>query len=133
MTDASTHLVDAYLARLSANQRRALASLRAQLLRLVPNAEEAIRTRVPAIRYLGKTVVGFGAAQTHVALYVMFGEALTALGPELAGYDASRRVVRFAPEHPLPAALVQRIVRFRLAEIDAGRPSRAAPRRSGTR
>lgn len=111
--------IDAYLAKLPAPQRQALEELRALLHTLVPDAEEAIKTRVPALRYKGKTVVGFGAAATHLALYVMFGDALRVFTSELAGFDATRRVIRFAPERPLPAALIRRIVRFRLAEIDA--------------
>lgn len=116
--------IDAYLAALPPGERAVLADLRAQLLRLVPDAEEAIRTRVPAIRYRGKTVVGFGAAQSHLSLYVMFGNALTALRHELAAFDTTNRVVRFAVAAPLPAALLARIVEYRLTEIDGRtRPS----------
>jgi uncharacterized protein YdhG (YjbR/CyaY superfamily) len=34
-------------------------------------------------------------------------------------FDATSRVVRFSSAAPLPPALVLKIVRFRLAEIDA--------------
>jgi uncharacterized protein YdhG (YjbR/CyaY superfamily) len=111
--------IDHYLSDLPADQRAALERLHAILQSAIPGAEETIKTRVPALRYKGKTVVGFGAARHHVALYVMFGDALRVVRDELAGYDASDRVVRFAPDQPLPTALVQRIVRHRLAEIDA--------------
>lgn len=112
-------VVDTYLAALPDAQRAALARLRRLLLTLVPHAEETIKTRVPAVCYRGKTVAGFGAARDHVAFYVMFGDALTALKAEFAGFDASRRVVRFNPDTPLPATSVRKVVRFRLAEIDA--------------
>jgi uncharacterized protein YdhG (YjbR/CyaY superfamily) len=118
--------IDDYLAALPSAQRRALSQLRRQLHALIPGANEAIRTRVPALRYRGRTVVGFGAAAQHVALYVMFGDALRTFKAELARFDATSRVVRFAPDAPLPAALVRKIVRFRLAEIDAAK----APTRS---
>ena len=111
--------IDAYLAALPAAQRDALERLRALLHAAIPDAEETIRTRVPALRCRGKTVVGFGAAARHLALYVMFGDALRVLKAELAGFDATTRVVRFTPAAPLPATLVRRIVRHRLAEIDA--------------
>lgn len=116
--------VDEYLAALPPAQRRALSTLRAQLHALVPDADEAIKTRVPALRYKGKTVVGFGAAAQHLALYVMFGDALRTMRQELTRFDTTSRVIRFAPDAPLPAALVRRIVRFRLAEIDSTRPAR---------
>jgi uncharacterized protein YdhG (YjbR/CyaY superfamily) len=77
---------------------------------------------VPALRYKGKTVVGFGAGKTHLALYVMFGTALDVLADELRGYDATSRVIRFPVCHALPDALLRKIVRLLLAEIDS--PSR---------
>lgn len=112
-------VIDHYLRKVPAPHRQTLSGLRALLHTLVPDAEETIKTRVPALRYRGKTVVGFGAAARHVALYVMFGDALRSLAQELEGYDATARVVRFPPETPLPEALVRKIVRLRLAEIDA--------------
>lgn len=126
--------VDTYLAALPVAQRAALTRLRQLLLQAVPQADETIKTRVTAVRYRGKTVAGFGAARHHVALYVMFGDALTVLKAEFARFDASRRVVRFDPDTPLPAGLVRKVVRFRLAESDAqldGSRSGKKRRRSG--
>jgi uncharacterized protein YdhG (YjbR/CyaY superfamily) len=117
--------IDEYLASLPEAQRTALARLRAVITAAVPDAEEAIKTRVPAIRYRGKTVVGFGAAKDHLALYVMFGDALQVLRRELTGFDSSRKVVRFSPDRPLPVALVRKIIVLRLAEIDGRSTSRA--------
>lgn len=114
-----SNAIDAYLSALPLAQRTSLQGLRTLLHSAIPNAEETVKTRVPALRYKGKTVVGFGAAVNHLALYVMFGEALHALGRDLAGFDATARVVRFTPDKPLPARLVRRIVRHRLAEIEA--------------
>lgn len=130
--------VDDYLAKLPATQRQALNALRALLHSQVPGAVETIKTRVPAICYKGKTVVGFGAGARHVALYVMFGDALRVLKPELTGFDATTRVVRYAPDAPLPDALVEQVVRIRLAEIDmqtdrAGSKAARLRRRSRSR
>jgi uncharacterized protein YdhG (YjbR/CyaY superfamily) len=112
-------LVDEYLAGLPATQRKALAELRARLHALIPGADEAIKTRVPALRYKDKTVVGFGAGKTHLALYVMFGRTLETLADDLRDFDATNRVVRYSIERPLPDALIRKIVTMRLAEIDA--------------
>jgi uncharacterized protein YdhG (YjbR/CyaY superfamily) len=38
---------------------------------------------------------------------------------ELAGYDWSGATIRFQPDKPLPDALVQKFVRWRMAEIEA--------------
>lgn len=123
--------VAAYLAAVPDDQREALARLRALLLDAVPEAEEAIKTRVPAVCHRGKIVAGYGAAKHHVALYVMRGDALTALRADLTGYDASTRVVRFTPAEPLPDALVRKIVRYRLEEIDRQLSRRGSSRVGG--
>ena len=124
--------IDHYITALPAAQREVLTQLRRLLLTVVPQAEEAIRTRVPAVRYKGKTVVGYGAATSHVALYVMFGDALRTLKSDFARFDVTNRVVRFSPDAPIPATLVRKVVRSRLAEIDAQeerlRPVKRAPR-----
>ena len=111
--------IDEYLDPLPEEHRSELQRLRSLINSAVPGAEEGIRTRVPAVLYRGKTVVGFGAAKRHLSLYVMFGDAVTHLREELAAFDATKRVVRFTPEHPLPEGLVRSLVRFRLKEIDA--------------
>ena len=40
-------------------------------------------------------------------------------GTELGGYDTGKGTIRFAPDRPLPAALVTTLVRARIAETDA--------------
>lgn len=121
MRERST-AIDKYLARLPEGQRGALEDLRSTIASAVPDTEEAIRSGVPAIRYRGKTVVGFSAAKRHLSLYVMQGSALRRLRAELEHLDTSHTVVRFTPERPLPESLVKRIVEIRLAEIDGRLP-----------
>lgn len=49
----------------------------------------------------------------------MRGSALEVLRDALEAYDTSNTVVRFAPNEPLPASLVRKIVEVRLIEIEA--------------
>ena len=111
--------IDEYLAALPADQREALEELRATIGAAAPGAQETISSGVPAFKHKGKYLVSFGAAKRHVALYVMRGSALEALEDDLEAYDTSNTVVRFAPNKPLPASLVKRIVEIRLGEIEA--------------
>jgi uncharacterized protein YdhG (YjbR/CyaY superfamily) len=47
---------------------------------------------------------------------------------ELAGFATSKGTLRFTPERPLPLELVERIVRERIAQIDARPTRRRRPR-----
>ncbi len=47
----------------------------------------------------------------------MSGEVVAALRKELQDYSTSKGTVRFQPENPLPAALVRKLVKARIAEI----------------
>ena len=109
---------DEYLATLPRDQRKALEELRTAIRTAAPNAQESISSGVPAFRHLGRYLVSFGAAKGHVALYVMRGSALKVLEDDLEAYDTSGTVVRFAPDEPLPASLVRKIIEIRLGEIE---------------
>jgi uncharacterized protein YdhG (YjbR/CyaY superfamily) len=110
---------DKYLNRLPEAQKAALQQLRHTIVSFVPEAKERISTNVPAFYYKGKYLVSFSAAKDHLALLVMQGDAMKALAHELGSYDTGSRIIRFAPDKPLPAELVEKIVRLRQAEIDS--------------
>src|SRR5262245_60088717 len=111
--------IDGYLATTSAANRAALQKVRAAVRAAAPKAEECIAYGMPAFRLDGKYVAGFRAAARHCAYHPMSGATVPALGDELAGYDTSLGTVRFPPERPLPAALVRKLVRARIAETAA--------------
>jgi uncharacterized protein YdhG (YjbR/CyaY superfamily) len=106
---------DEYLARLPEDQRGALGRLRAIIKAQIPDAEERISYGICAF-HQQRMVVGFGARRGHCALYLMSRRTIADHAPLLQGYDASAGTIRFQPSAPLPAALVRRLVRARLAE-----------------
>jgi uncharacterized protein YdhG (YjbR/CyaY superfamily) len=111
--------VDEYLAKLPREQREVLEGLRRTIRSAVPEAEEAIRSRVPAFRYRGRPLVSMGASKRHLSLFIMYGAVLEAHEDELRGFDTSNTVVRFSPEEPIPDRLVTKLVKARKAELDA--------------
>lgn len=119
--NTTTPAVDEYFASLPTEQREALERLRTIVKARVPEWHEEIKTKIPAIRYKGKTVVGLGAFKNHVGLYVMFGQALKLLADKLAPYDTGNLVIRFTPDTPIPEKLIEEIVHIRLKEIDSER------------
>ena len=110
--------IDEYLAELSDAKRKALQQLRKTIKAAAPKAEECISYQIPAFRHNGM-LVGFGAASTHCAFYLMSSSAIKAHQRELKEYDTSKGTIRFQPNNPLPAALVRKLVKARIAENGA--------------
>jgi uncharacterized protein YdhG (YjbR/CyaY superfamily) len=108
--------IDEFLASVPEDQRAALQQLRATIHAAQPGLEEAISYGVPAFKYKGKPFVSMGAAKAHCAFYVQSPAVMDAHAAELAGYDTAKGTVRFKPDDPLPAELVTKLVRARVAE-----------------
>jgi uncharacterized protein YdhG (YjbR/CyaY superfamily) len=112
---ANAKTVDDYLAALSDDKRAALQKLRRSIRAAAPRAEECISYQLPAFRLKGM-LVAFGATSNHCAFYAMSSSTLAALKDDLKGYDTSKGTIRFQSDHPLPAALVRKVVKARIAE-----------------
>lgn len=105
--------VDAYLAAVPPDQRRALAKLRAQIKAAAPTAKESISYGMPTFKLDGRPLAYFGAATKHVSLYALRTDL-----PELKNYDTSvKGTIRFTPDEPLPASLVTKLVKARIAAL----------------
>jgi uncharacterized protein YdhG (YjbR/CyaY superfamily) len=120
---AATTWIDTYLEALPADQRAVLQGIRETIAAAAPTAVEAVSYRLPAFRYRGKALVWYHAAKAHCSLFPT-GEGVEAFQAELAGFEIAKGTIRFTPDHPLPKDLVERIVRHRLAQIDAGSAKR---------
>lgn len=111
--------IDAYLANVEPDKRAALETLRGQIRAAVPEAEECISYGIPAFR-LKKIVCGFAAMKKHCGFYVFDDRGLDAFRDALRDFDTSKGTVRFQPERPMPAALVKKIVRAKVARMTEG-------------
>lgn len=107
---------DEYLSGVSPDQRAALRRLRAAILAAAPGAEEYIGYGLPSFRYRGKRLVCIGARPKHCAFYPMSSSTVRQHLPLLKRFDTSQGTIRFQPEHPLPLALIRKLVRARIAE-----------------
>jgi len=113
-----TRTIDEYLAPLSGEKRAALEKLRKAIRSAAPKAVECISYQIPAFRLDGRMLVAFGAAAKHCAFYPG-AFPVESLKADLKAYDTSKGTIRFPPDSPLPAALVKRLVRARIAEYAA--------------
>ena len=109
--------IDEYLAGVGDDKRAALENLRRTIKTIVPRAEECISYQMPAFRLDGRVLVWFGAGANHCAFYP--GGLVSEFEQELAAYDISKGTIRFQPDHPLPAALVRKLIKARIARDEA--------------
>ena len=123
--------IDEYLEPLDREKRAALEKLRKTIRSAAPAAEECISYGIPAFRLGGRMLLAFGAAANHCAFYAG-ASPIKAHEKELEAYDTSKGTIRFQTESPLPAALVRKLVKTRIAERGPRPPaakSRTARRR----
>jgi uncharacterized protein YdhG (YjbR/CyaY superfamily) len=109
-------IIDEYLAALSDDKRVALEKLRTTIKAAAPKAEECISYQLPAFRLNGRMLVAFGASANHCSFYPMSSSTVEAYKDELKDYDTSKGTIRFQPDNPLPATLVRKLVKARIAK-----------------
>jgi uncharacterized protein YdhG (YjbR/CyaY superfamily) len=125
---------DDCLASATPEQRAALEKLRKAIKAAAPGAEEGVSYGLAAFRLNGKPIAALAASAGHCSYFPMSGDVVAALRDELAGYDTSKGTIRFPANKPLPAALVRKLVKARIAEISAsGSKSKPAERKRPTR
>lgn len=107
--------VDDYLAGVPEPSRSVLQALRIQIKSAAPQAIEYIGYGIPCFKQ-GRSLVSYAAAKNHCSFFAMSPAVMAEFGEELAGYSTSKGTIRFDPERPIPAALVKRLVKARLAE-----------------
>jgi uncharacterized protein YdhG (YjbR/CyaY superfamily) len=110
--------VNAYLAAAPQEQRTVLENLREAIQAAAPKAEEIISYQIPTYKYHGP-LVHFVARASYCSFIAVSKTVLEKFKDELAGFDTSGTTIHFTAENPLPAALVKKIVKARVAENEA--------------
>ena len=111
--------VAAYVAALPPAQRRSFQQLSRVIRAAAPGAEEGISYGIPAFRLDGRLLVWCAAFKEHLSLFP--GANVVRLhAAALKGYSTSKGTIRFRRDGTLPAGLVARLVRARIAELRSG-------------
>ncbi len=109
---------DEYLAGLPEPARSTLSKVRAMIRAAVPaEAVEGIGYGMPAFRYKG-ALVGYAAFKGHCSFFPMSPAVIEAFAEDLKSYRTSKGTIQFAIDKPLPAGLVKKLVKARVAEND---------------
>jgi uncharacterized protein YdhG (YjbR/CyaY superfamily) len=110
--------VDEYLARVPEPARRTLEKMRAAVRSVVPrDATETISYRIPAFRH-NVVLVWYAAFADHVSLFPT-SSVIEAFKDELAEFKTSKGTIHFPTDKPLPIALIKRIVKARVAQVES--------------
>ena len=110
--------VDEYLARVPEPARGTLNTIRAAIRAAAPaGATETISYGMPAFKYNG-ILVWFAAFAKHCSLFPT-ASVIEAFKNELKPYTLSKGTIQFPIDKPLPDALVKKMVRARVAQIES--------------
>jgi uncharacterized protein YdhG (YjbR/CyaY superfamily) len=106
--------VDEYLARVPEPARGTLKKIRVLIRSVVPTeASEAISYGIPSFEYKG-WLVGYAAFANHCSFFP--GALPEKFAKELKRFPTSKGTIRFPVDKPLPAVLVKKLVRARIAQ-----------------
>ena len=111
--------VDEYLAVVPEPARTTLEKMRATIRSAAPEATEKISYGMPTFKYRGKGLVGIAAFKKHCSLFPMSGAVIENFKNELEGFHTSKGTLQFPLDKPLSAALMKKIIKARMAEIEA--------------
>jgi|SRR5580704_760002 uncharacterized protein YdhG (YjbR/CyaY superfamily) len=110
--------VDDYLAAVPEPARGTLNKIRAAIRSAVPpQATETISYGIPAFKHKG-VLVWFAAFSNHCSFFPT-ASVIEAFKNELKSYSLSKGTIQFPTDKPLPAALVKKMVKLRIAQIES--------------
>lgn len=110
--------IKSYLATLPSDEQAALRRITDKVRALAPNAEAKIYYGVPSFVIGKKLVLGIACGKKFMSLYPT-GEGVDIVRDDLTGYSLSRGTIRFTLAQPLPEPVVDKLIRTRLAQIQA--------------
>ena len=109
--------VDEYLAAVPEPARSMMNEIRAAIRSAVPEATETISYRIPAFKHYG-VLVWFAAFSNHCSLFPT-ASVVEAFKNDLKGFSTSKGTIHFPTDRQLPVALVKKLVKARVAQIES--------------
>jgi uncharacterized protein YdhG (YjbR/CyaY superfamily) len=107
--------VDEYLVGVSEPARTALKKVRAVIRSVAPpEATEGISYGIPTFKYKGM-LAAYASFSDHCSLFPGAGPTIK-FKDELKNFQTSKGTIRFAPDKPLPATLLKKLIKARIRE-----------------
>jgi len=106
--------IDEYISNFPTNVREILEKIRITIRKAAPRAEEKIGYGIPTFTLKGN-LVHFAAFKKHIGFYPT-PSGIEQFKQELSVYEGAKGSVQFPLDKPIPYALINKIVKFRVQE-----------------
>jgi uncharacterized protein YdhG (YjbR/CyaY superfamily) len=107
--------IDKYIEQFPENVQDILQTIRKIIKKNAPEAVEVMSYGLPAYKTNKKPLVYFAAFKNHIGFYAT-PTGHSEFKDELSKYKQGKGSVQFPIEKPIPYKLIERIVKFRVAE-----------------
>ncbi len=118
--------IDGYIASCPPEVQALLRKIRSTIQAVVPEAQEAIKYRIPTF-ILHENLVHFAAFKHHIGFFPT-ASGIREFKKELASYKGAKGSVQFPLDKPIPYGLIKNVVRFRAKEARARAAARKVKR-----
>jgi uncharacterized protein YdhG (YjbR/CyaY superfamily) len=111
--------VEEYLAAVPEPARGTLEKIRSTIRSAAPSdATEVISYGMPAFRCKKEVLIWYAAFEDHCSLFPK-ADIIERFRDELAKFSLSKGTIRFPPGNPPSAALIKKMVKARVAQVEA--------------
>jgi uncharacterized protein YdhG (YjbR/CyaY superfamily) len=119
--------VENYYAHLPEPTKSTLQKVRAAILSACPkDTSETISYGIPTFKH-NTGIVAIAAFKDHCSLFPMSYFVIDKFRAELARFEVSKGTIRFPTDKPLPASLLRKIVKARLAQMSEKAKAKSNP------
>jgi len=107
--------VDEYISSFPEDVQKILEEIRGTIKAAAPEAKEKISYQIACFELNGRNLIHFAGWKKHVSLYPVPAGS-EAFNKEIAKYADGRGTVKFPLNKPLPLKLIEKAIKYRLAD-----------------
>lgn len=108
-----------YLSTVPLGKRAAIERVKAIAEKCVPSTAEGVSYGMPALMYKGKPYLSCMATKKGLSIYPFSGKVGDKLAAELKDFEGTPGSIHFTEDHELSEALLEKVIKARLEEIEA--------------
>ena len=109
---------DEYVRTLTPAEQVEFVRIKAVVLKLAPAATQGVSYAMPAFIYNGKALLSAMVNKKFLSIYPFSGKVVDQLREKLIDFEYTSGSIHFTLAQPIPEALLEDIIRARMAEID---------------